>query len=25
LKTEDHYKPSDKGYLFVNDIVNQFL
>ena len=25
LKTEDHYKPSDKGYLFVNDIVNRFL
>lgn len=25
VKTEDYYKPSDKGYLFVNDIVNRFL
>ncbi|MEH6456815.1 MAG: radical SAM family heme chaperone HemW [Cocleimonas sp.] len=25
VKTENRYKPSDKGYLFVNDIVNRFL
>lgn len=25
LRTEKHYRPSDKGYLFVNDIVNRFL
>lgn len=22
---EKHYKPTDKGYLFINDIVNHFL
>ncbi len=25
LKKNKHYKPSEKGYLFVNDIVNRFL
>ena len=25
LKNENHYRPSEKGYLFVNDIVNRFL
>ena len=25
LKSGNHYKPSEKGYLFVNDIVNRFL
>ena len=25
LKADDYYQPSEKGYLFVNDIVNRFL
>ncbi len=24
-KNEEHFQPTDKGYLFVNDIVNRFL
>ncbi len=24
-KDKDHFRPSEKGYLFVNDIVNRFL
>jgi oxygen-independent coproporphyrinogen-3 oxidase len=25
IKNESYYKPSEKGYLFVNDIINRFL
>ena len=25
LKSDNHYKPSERGYLFVNDVVNRFL